>query len=82
MTDFITEQRPLEQVRQRKFTPGGYSAPPGTETAGGFTSMLWDDSTGDWSWKPYRDKRLGDKMVTFRGVPHGAAELYGPRILP
>ena len=42
--------------------------------------ILGGDPEGDWSWKPARDKRVGDKMVTFMGVPKGAAELYGPRI--
>lgn len=32
---------------------------------------------GDWSWKPWRDKRLAEDFKTFRGVPAGAAELYG-----
>ena len=36
---------------------------------------------GDWSWKPHRDKRFGVEFKTFLGVPKGAAELYGPRIL-
>jgi hypothetical protein len=35
---------------------------------------------GDWSWKPHRDKALGVNFKTFRGVPQGAAEIYGPRI--
>lgn len=32
------------------------------------------DSPGNWSWKPGRDKALGDNMVTFKGVPPSAAE--------
>jgi len=43
--------------------------------------ILGGDPEGDWSWKPQRDRLLGKDMGTFRGVPKGAAELYGPRIL-
>lgn len=43
-------------------------------------SGLVETCSGDWSWKPGRDKQLGDRMRTFLGVPKGAAELYGPRI--
>lgn len=38
------------------------------------------EHSGDWSWKPWRDERLGKDFVTFLGVPKSAAELYGPRI--
>ena len=37
----------------------------------------WREEGGDWSWKPARDKALGERMVTFRGVPKCAAEMRG-----
>ena len=33
------------------------------------------DCGGDWSWKPYRDKALGIRFRTFKGVPPSMAEL-------
>ena len=54
---------------------------PGNDADGVALSLLTEMCSGDWSWKPGRDKLLGKDMVTFRGVPKGAAELYGPRIL-
>ncbi len=78
MTDFITEQEPLGISRQRRYDPARHIGHSDNPSSG--MSTLVDDSTGDWSWKPMRDKRLGDKMVTFLGVPKGAAETHGPRI--
>ena len=75
MTDFITEQTPLGHSRQRKYDPSrhvGHSDNPGSGM-----STLFEDSIGDWSWKPYRDKRLGDKMITFPGVLKGMPEQLG-----
>lgn len=43
---------------------------------GAYSSLAADSMNGDWSWKPQRDKALGHKFVTFRGVPAGAPELY------
>lgn len=61
----------------RRYDPdGGASA-----ESGAHFSLLTELCSGDWSWKPARDKRLGKDMRTFLGVPRGAAELYGPRIL-
>ncbi len=60
---------------------------PGEATAGRhrLVRLLAGDTEGDWSWKPGRDRLLGDKMVTFRGVPPGmpeqlAAERSKPRV--
>lgn len=50
----------------------------GGETDGApVLSTLTETCSGDWSWKPARDKALGDDFITFRGVPASAAELYG-----
>ena len=56
-------------------TPG--DGVPGEATAGRhrLIRLLAGDTEGDWSWKPGRDRLLGDKMVTFRGVPPSQAEL-------
>lgn len=45
------------------------------DPASGITSVLVDMSTGDWSWKPLRDKKLGENFRTFLGVPPSTAEL-------
>jgi len=37
-------------------------------------SILNADTSGDWSWKPGRDKLLGDNFRTFRGVSLNGAE--------
>ena len=68
MSEFIEEYQVLTDSRARRFTPG---------EDGGHFSALTEACSGDWSWKPGRDKALGDKMVTFKGVPPSAAELYG-----
>ena len=73
MTDFITEQSPLEHARARKFTPRGSR----DDNPGAGVSTLVDDCTGDWSWKPLRDTALGPNLVTFRGNNPGAAESCG-----
>lgn len=39
-------------------------------------SSRFGDFNGDWSWKPARDKALGED-ITLTGVPPSAAELYG-----
>lgn len=54
----------------RAFTPDG--GPNGEHLVG----QLGEKSSGDWSWKPGRDKALGENFQTFRGVPPSAAELY------
>ena len=59
--------------------PRGYTPSDG-EFEGQQGMLALDSQGGDWSWKPGRDRQLGDAMQTFRGVPPGAAELYGPRI--
>jgi hypothetical protein len=41
----------------------------------GLSSLVERSMGGDWSWKPERDKTLGDYFVTFRGVPPGAPEI-------
>ena len=66
----------------RKYDP----SKGGDDGEGSGCSMLGENSmggdfSGDWSFKPWRDKRLGVNFVTFLGVPRSAAELYGPRIL-
>lgn len=67
--------------KDKRYSERAFAPNEGEAEAEGGHSKLWDDSTGDWSWKPGRDKRLGADMVTFLGVPKGGAELYGPRIL-
>jgi hypothetical protein len=69
-------------VHEHKLRLGDHRGftPSDNEEEGGQYGGLAAGATGDWSWKPGRDKWLGDRMVTFRGVPKGAAELYGPRI--
>lgn len=83
MTDFITEQTPLLHSRERAFDPVRGHVAASDSTDGGH-SRLMEDCMGDWSWKPLRDRALGQDtlfkksdFVTFRGVPPGAAELYG-----
>ncbi len=39
--------------------------------------LLIPGDQGNWSWKPGRDKLLGDKMITFLGVPKGMPEELG-----
>ncbi len=75
MTDFITEQTPLGASRQRRYDPARHIGHSDNPSSG--MSMLVDDCLGDWAWKPYRDKRLGDKMRTFLGVPKGMPEQLG-----
>ena len=36
-------------------------------------SVLMADTAGDWSWKPARDKALGERMVTYRPKQHPLA---------
>lgn len=68
MTDFVQEHPLLIESRARRFAPGGEN---------GHTSTLTEMAAGDWSYKPHRDRRFGPNLATFRGVPKGAAELYG-----
>lgn len=52
MTDFVTEQEPLQQSRSRRYDPArhvGHSDNPGSGM-----STWSDDMCGDWSWKPKR----------------------------
>lgn len=77
MTDFITEQTPLQQSRQRAYDPA--RGDPSRDTMASAISTLFDDCMGDWSWKPFRDRALGDDMVTFTGVLPAGAELYRGR---
>lgn len=45
---------------------------------GGSRSSLFENCLGgDWSWRPYRDKMLGDDFKTFLGVPKGMPEQLG-----
>lgn len=60
----------------RRFNPT-----PGTSDATGpLMSLLTENSQGDWSWKPARDRASGygkgSTFKTFLGVPPSAAELY------
>ena len=40
-------------------------------------AFMFTSESGDWSWKPERDKRLGPSLVTFTGNRPGAAESFG-----
>ncbi|HEV2178370.1 MAG TPA: hypothetical protein VGW33_14385 [Terriglobia bacterium] len=54
-----------------------YDPTAGADDGEGSRSNLFESSLGgDWSWKPARDKALGEYLRTFRGVPPSAAELY------
>lgn len=79
MSDFITEQTPLEHSRSRAYDPvrGSIKRERGEDDNNSGHSSLVSECTGDWSWKPARDKALGDAFVTFRGNPPGAAETHG-----
>ena len=77
MTDFITEQTPLQQSRQRAYDPA--RGDPSRDTLSSTISTLFDDCMGDWSWKPLRDRALGKNMVTFLGVPPSGAEMFRGR---
>lgn len=70
----LTEHRLNLANDSRAFTPDS-----GERDGEGTYSNLALHATGDWSWKPGRDAALGENFVTFRGVPPGAAELYGRR---
>jgi hypothetical protein len=62
-------------AREHKLFPAEYRAyTPADGEARGIHGRLAADSTGDWSWKPLRDRITGDQLVTFRGSPPGAAE--------
>ena len=67
------EEHKLHLLPARKYDP----AAGADDGEGGIYSHLAELCSGDWSWKPARDEALGDKMVTFKGVPPSAAELYG-----
>ena len=68
-----TEEYRLDLGGARRYDPdAGASAGEGAHM-----SMLVDNSTGDWSWKPARDKALGPNLVTFTGNAPGAAESFG-----
>ena len=58
-----------------------YLPSEGQEESGVEGGMAANAIGGDWSWKPWRDKQVGENFRTFLGVPRGAAEMYGPRIL-
>jgi hypothetical protein len=64
--------------RDKRYSARAFTPNEGEAESEGGHSKLWEDSTGDWSWKPGRDKRrLGDKMTTFHGVPKGMPEQLG-----
>jgi hypothetical protein len=75
-TEIDAREFPIFKHDARALTPHGGSS--GEHVRG---EMAERAHGGDWSWKPERDKRLGDRMVTFRGVSKGTAETHGPRIL-
>ena len=66
--------------RARTYTPAA------GENDEGVHSQLVDNSSGDWSWKPARDRALGygptSKFQPFRGIPAGAAELHRAEAFP
>lgn len=66
----------IDDTPEHKVHLGGARRYSGIDTATGpVLSALSDDAMGDWSWKPLRDKALGENMVTFRGVPPSPAEM-------
>lgn len=50
---------------------------PGSASKGVKLSLFSEFATGDWSWKPFRDRVIGEDFRSFKGVPPGAAELHG-----
>jgi hypothetical protein len=75
-----------QRVRaEREDEPGDERPKPGDGIPGEATDgrhaaklrILGGDTEGDWSWKPGRDKLLGEDMVTFLGVPKGMPEQLG-----
>ena len=73
---FETEHALLPRMVERAYTP----TPGEKDREGNHGNLAIESLGGDWSWKPWRDKKLGDSMKTFLGVPAGAAEIYGPRV--
>lgn len=57
-----------------------YTPTSGEADMAGHFGGLSDGATGDWSWKPARDRAAGygpsSTFATFHGVPASAAELY------
>lgn len=74
-TGALTEHRLNFGNDARGFTP---TAAEGDKP--GHHGNLVENSTGDWSWKPARDRAMGygkdSRFQTFNGVPPSAAELY------
>lgn len=70
-TGALVEHRIRFGDENRAYTPTA-----GESDSPGHFGGLADGASGDWSWKPGRDKLLGDQMQTFKGVPPSAAELH------
>lgn len=58
----------------RAYTPNSAGTDPGSSQRG-YSHLIEESNSGDWSWKPARDRALGDHMTTFHGVPPSAAEI-------
>lgn len=74
---FDVEHSLLPRMVERAYTP----TPGEKDREGNHGNLAIESLGGDWSWKPLRDKQLGERMKTFFGVPASAAETHGPRIL-
>ncbi len=84
---FETEHKLLPRLIERAYTPTSGEK----DREGNHGNLAIESIGGDWSWKPNRQGRanhgrwedgvkITKPMITFYGVPKGAAELYGPRI--
>lgn len=80
--DIDGREYPLRLDNPRRYDPGA-----GADSENGpVQNQFGDIQTGDWSWKPHRDKMLGYdtmfkkcKFVAFTGVPKSAAEMFRGR---
>ncbi len=63
------EEHQLHLTPARKYDP----AAGGDDGEGGTYSHLIEFCSGDWSWKPLRDKLLGENFKTYRPGLHPLA---------
>lgn len=62
-----------KRYSERRYTPNDGEG----EGNAGYSRLVEESLSGDWSWKPERDRTatIFDLFKTFRGVPPGGAEL-------
>lgn len=72
--DYSPPEHILHINGPRRFEPSSGTS----DEHGPSLSQLVEHSSGDWSWKPERNKHFPQfGMPAFPGVPPSAAELYG-----